>query len=145
MQKQWVFFENFFKTLFMWTSGLSATYKHAANALLKCPHRLSLQILLVVSKNLLGKICFIIKTWIMYRQWVHPRLQGGAVRNGQSDATVDRREMWRNTNDGSRLKSLKCSRVNNYSPCYASQDAQTEIPVKTKLQLKAQKKSVQDG
>jgi hypothetical protein len=56
---------------------------------------------------------------------------------------TDRQEMWRSTSDGSRLISLKCFRVNNYSRCYASQDAQTEIPVKTKLQLKAQKESVQ--
>jgi len=129
----------------MWTSGLSATYKHAINALLKFPHRLSLQLLLIVTTNLLGKACFIIKTCIRYRQWVHPRLRGGAVWNAQSDAPVDRHEMWRSTSDGSRLTSLKCFRVNNYRRCYASQDARTEIPVKTKLQLKARKESVQGG
>jgi len=53
--------------------------------------------------------------------------------------------MWRSTSDGSRLTSLKCFRINNYKRCYASQDALTEIPVKNKLQLKAQKESVQDG
>jgi hypothetical protein len=125
----------------MWTSGLSATYKHAANALLKCPHRLSLQLPFVVTTNLLGKMCFIIKTWNRYRQWVHPRLRGGAVRNAQSDAPVDRQEMWRSTSDGSRLTSLECFRVNNYRRCYASQVARTEIPVKTKLQLKTKRKA----
>jgi len=53
--------------------------------------------------------------------------------------------MWRSTSDGSRLTSLKCFKVNNYKRCYASQDARTKIPVKTKSQLKAQKESVQDG